>query len=150
MTNRNRNIIIAVAVVLVIVLSVFGVLVGAAVIGYRAAIRSGNEAAALQNLRTIAAFEVRYFNTHQRTFGTFDQLISESGLSSKFAGKQPIADGYEFTLSLAPGPEGSSSFKITADPLDPNTRTNHFYLDSDDQRIHVNAERQAGPSDPSN
>ena len=151
MTARTRNtIIIAVAVVVVGVLFVFGVMVGAAVVGYRAATRSGNEAATLQNLRTIGAFEVQYFNTHNRTFGTFEQLISESGLSPKFAGKPPMADGYEFTLSVAPAPDGSSSFKINANPLDPNTGTNHFYLDSDDQRIHVNAERQAGPSDPSN
>src|SRR4051812_39059284 len=150
MTNRNRNIIIAVAVVLVIVLFMFGVLVGAAVVGYGAAIRSGNEAATLQNLKTIAAYEVQYFHTHKRTFGTFEQLISESGLSPKFAGKPPMADGYEFTLSLVPGPDGSSSFKINANPLDPNTGTNYFYLDSDDQRIHMNAGRQAGPSDPSN
>jgi hypothetical protein len=147
MTNRARNIIIALVVVAICVLFAFGIMVGAAVIGYRSALRAGYEAATIQNIKTIAATEALYFNTHNRTFGTLDQLIKEEQLSQKFGGHPTIADGYVFSLTVAPKPDGSSGYKITADPRDYSTGRNHFYLDSDDQRIHVNAERQAGPED---
>lgn len=105
MTARTGNIIIiAVAVVLVCVLFVCGVLAGAAVVGYRAAIRAGNEAATIQNLKTIDAVEVQYFNAHDRTFGTLDQLINEQQLSRKFSGHPTLADGYVFTLSVVQKP----------------------------------------------
>ena len=148
MTNRVRNIIIALVVVAICALFAFGIMVGAAVVGYRAAIRSGNEAATIQNIKTIAATEAQYFYTHNRTFGTLDQLIKEQELSQKFGGHPTVADGYVFSLTVAAKPDGSSGYKITADPLNPESGTNHFYLDSDDQRIHVNGERQAGPTDP--
>ena len=119
--------------------------------GWRAAMRAGNEAATIQNLQTIAAVEVQYFNNHNRTFGTFDQLKSEQILSSKFSGDPIVADGYVITLSLARKPDGSSSwFKLTADPYDESTGRNHFYFDSGESRIRVNPDGQAGPADPFN
>ena len=156
MTPRTQKAIIAalvtttitVAVVEVCVLSVFGFLVGAAVVGHRAATRAGYEAATLQNLKTIAAVEAQYFHSHNRTFGTVDQLVNELSLSSKFRGHPAVVDGYVFTLTLAPKPDGSSWYKITADPQSESTGTRHFYLDSDDHRLRVNPERQAGPTDP--
>ena len=150
MTARVRIIIIAVGVVGFSVLVVFGVLVGAAVVGYRAATRAGYEAATLQNIKTIGAVEVQYFSLHNRTFGTFDQLINEQLLSRKFDGQPTVADGYVCTLSVVPKTDGSSWYKLTADPVAPESGTNHFYLDSSDERIRVNPERQAGPTDPSN
>jgi Tfp pilus assembly protein PilE len=150
MTNRAQKIIIAVAVVAICLLFVLGVLAGAAVVGWRSATRAGNEAATIQNLKTIAAVEVQYFNTHHRTFGTLDQLVSDHLLSTKFAGHPSVADGYVFTLSVIRKSDGSASwYKITADPQDESQGTNHFYLDSDDDGIHVNSQRQAGPNDPS-
>jgi Tfp pilus assembly protein PilE len=149
MTNRAKKIIIiAVVVIAIVPLFVLGVLAGAAAVGYRAATRAGNEAATLQNLKTIAAVEVQYFNNHNRSFGTLDQLIREQMLSSKFTGDPAVADGYVFTLTLSGKPDGSSSFKIRADPRDGTSGRNHFYLDSDESRIRVNPERQAGPADP--
>jgi Tfp pilus assembly protein PilE len=149
MTPLTKKTIIAGAiVVLICVLSYFGFLVGAAVISYRAVIRSGNEAATIQNLRTIAAVEAQYFNSHNRTFATLDQLINEQLLSSKFRGHPSVADGYVFTLTLTSKPDGSSSCKITADPQNADTGTNHFYVDFDDDRIRVNPDREAGPADP--
>ena len=149
MTTRAKKIIvIAAAAVALCVLFLVGVMAGAAVIGWKAATRAGNEAATIQNLKTIAAIEVQYFNTHQRTFGTFDQLIKEEMLSSKFAGNPTVADGYVFNLSVARKANGTSWCKVTADPQDGSAGTNHFYLDAHEVQIHWNAERQAGPSDP--
>ena len=150
MTARARNIIIALAVVALCVLFAFGVMVGAAVVGYRAAMRAGYEAATVQNLKTIEAAEARYFITHNRTFGTLDQLIKEQELSQKFSGHPAVADGYVFTLSLALQPNGSSSYKLTADPEPGLSGAHHFYVDSNEDRIRVNPDHQAGPNDPYN
>src|SRR3989475_1297775 len=87
---------------LMIVIAIIGILIGAAVYGWKAAQRAGNEAATLQNLRTIAAVEIQYYNTHSRTFGTFDQMVKEQMLSSKFSGNPPTADGYVLTLKVTP------------------------------------------------
>jgi hypothetical protein len=124
-------------------------LAGAAMVGYRAAARAGNEAATIQNLKTIAIVEVEYFNAHNATFGTFDELVSEQFLSAKFSGRRTVTDGYVFTLWVARKPDASSWYRINADPQDESTGTSHFYVDSNDTQIRVNTERQAGPNDPS-
>lgn len=148
MTSRAQKILVVVAVVGVCGLFFLGILTGAAVMGYKAAMRAGNEAATIQNLKTVAAVEAQYFNTHNRTFANFDQLIHEELLSSKFSSKPTIADGYLLNLSIAQKPDGVASwYKITADPQDESKGKNHFYLDSDDERIRVNSENQAGPAD---
>jgi hypothetical protein len=153
MTNRARKIILALGAagtcVLIVVCLLFGVLAGAAVMGRSAALRAGYETVAIQNLKTIAAVEVQYFNTHNRTFGTLDQLIREEQLSQKFGDHPTVADGYVFRLSVAPKPDGSSWYKVTADPGNSSTGRNHFYFESTDDRIRVNPDHQAGPTDPS-
>src|SRR2546429_7168363 len=87
---------------LMIVIAIIGILIGAAVIGFKAAQKAGNEAATLQDLKTIAAVEIQYFNTHSRTFGTFDQLIKDVNFDTRFSGNPAGADGYIFTLKLPP------------------------------------------------
>src|SRR2546427_2265299 len=71
---------------LMIVIAIIGILIGAATIGWKAAQRAGNEAATLQDLKTIAAVQIQFYNTHNRTFGTFDQLIKDGVLDTRFAG----------------------------------------------------------------
>src|SRR5438552_18080538 len=145
---RNTLIVAGVAVFAVLGLVVaFAIVI--AVRGYQAAERAGNEAATIQNLKTISAVEAQDFSTHNRTFATLDQLVREQMLSSKFAKNPPVADGYVLTLSLTPKPPGpGSSYTLTANPVDNSTGHNHFYLDSSSNEIHVNADKQAGPRDP--
>ena len=132
---------------LMIVIAIIGILIGAAVVGYRAAMKSGNEAATLQNMRTIAAVQIQYFNTHQRSFGTFEQLIKDGGLTSKFSGNPPVADGYMYSLKVVPkSPTSTASYTLNAEPQD--TSGNHFYIDSNDSAIHINPSQAAGPNDP--
>ena len=134
---------------LMIVIAIIGILIGAAVVGYRAAMRAGNEAATLQNMRTIAAVQIQYFNTHQRSFGTFEQLTKDGGLTSKFSGNPPVADGFTYTLKVVPKtPTSVSSYTLNADPQDTAGTANHFYIDSTDSAIHVNQSQAAGPNDP--
>src|SRR6516165_3430985 len=141
MNPRRKKIIIATGVLGVSAFFVIGFVVVAAVTGYRAALHAGYEAATLQNLKTIAAVEVQYFNNHNRTFATFDQLITEQLLSRKFAGEPVAADGYVFNLAVARKPDGSSFYKLTAD-LQHGTSMRHFYFDSDGNGIHGNPDRQ--------
>lgn len=134
---------------LMIVIAIIGILIGAAVYGWRAATKAGNEAATQQNLRTIAGVQIQYHTTHSRTFATFDQLLKEQMLSSKFAGNPPVTDGYVYTLKVTPKTSTSvSSYTLNADPQDAGSGTNHFYIDSADSSIHVNPTQAAGPNDP--
>jgi type II secretory pathway pseudopilin PulG len=132
-----------------IVIAIIGILIGAAVYGWKAATKAGNEAATQQNLKTIAATQIQYYNTHSRSFATFDQLIKEQMLTSKFAGNPPIVDGYVLTLKVTPKTATSTtSYTLNADPQDNGSGTNHFYIDSTDSSIHLNQTQAAGPNDP--
>src|SRR2546425_8484637 len=86
---------------LMIVIAIIGILIGAATLGWRAAVRSGNEAATLQAMKTIATVEIQYYNSHNRTFGTFEQLTKD-GFDSRFSRNPPAVDGYIFTLKVTP------------------------------------------------
>jgi len=133
---------------LMIVIAIIGILIGAAVIGFKAAQKAGNEAATLQDLKTIAAIEIQYYNTHNRTFGTFEQLVADKVLSSKFQGNPPSTDGYIFTLKVVPkSATQPTSYTLNADPQPDTTGGNHYYLDSADGSIHVNQTQPAGPND---
>jgi Tfp pilus assembly protein PilE len=149
MTSTVQKIIIGIVVFVLCGLAVAGVLVGAAVYGWKAAQRAGNEAATIQNVKTIAAVELQYYNTHSKTFGTFDELRKEGMLSSKFSEEQPASDGYVLTLKVTPRTTDlQSSYALNADPQSPNTGKNHFYIDSISGSIHVNEDQQASNSDP--
>src|SRR5216684_6551380 len=149
MANLTQKILIGLAFAGLLGIFVVGVLVGSAVIGWKAAMRAGNEAATLQNLKTIAALEIQYYNSHKRAFGTFDQMVQEKLLSTKLSGNPPIADGYIFTLNVIPkSATQPTSYTLNADPKSESTGNNHFYLDSTDGTIRVNSGQRASASDP--
>lgn len=134
---------------LMIVIAIIGILIGAAVYGWQAATKAGNEAATQQNIKTLAAVQMQYYTTHSRTFGTFDQMIKEQLLTSKFAGNPPVVDGYVLTLKVtAKSASQTTSYTLNADPQSNRDGTNHFYIDSTDSSIHLNQTQPAGPSDP--
>lgn len=149
MNKLAKRIIIGVIAGVLLVVIVVGIFVGAAFFGWRAAIRSGNEAAAMQDIKTIAAVQVQYYNTHDRRFGTFDQLVKE-GFDARFAGEIPNVDGYVFILQITPRtPAQPSSYMLNVDPQSNSTGNRHFYLDSTDNLVRVNPDHPAGPTDPS-
>jgi len=148
MANLTQKILICLAFAGLLGIFVVGVLTGAAVIGWKAALRAGNEAATMQDLKTIAAVEIQYYNAHNRTFGTLDQMIKERLLTSKFSGNPPIADGYVFNLNIVPKTSSQpTSFTLNADPQNSATGKNHYYIDSSGSTIHVNRDEPASATD---
>jgi type II secretory pathway pseudopilin PulG len=149
MTSSAHRIIVGIAIVVLLALFVAGILVGAAVYGWKAAQKAGDEAATIQNMKTIAAVEIQYYNTHKRSFGTFEQLTREQMLTSKFSGDPPSTDGYIFTLKVTLSTSNQpSSYTLNAEPRSSQTGRNHFYADSTSASIHVNPDQPAGVADP--
>jgi Tfp pilus assembly protein PilE len=148
--TRTKKTILGLAIgVLVCLLLITGVLVGAATIGWKSAVRSGNETAAIKSVRTIAAIEIQYYNTHGRKFGTFEELVNESLLDARFKGEAPVVDGYVYHLTINQSAANSQPmYFVTADPQDSSTGRNHFYLDSSSDEIRVSPNQKAGPKDP--
>ena len=139
---------------LMIVIAIIGILIAVGVTGWKAAVRSANEAAAIKTLRTIAEQQMLYYNSHQRSsFGSFDEMLKENLLDTRFAGTTPVVDGYVFQMRVIPKSTSTQpGFAVNADPQVTEgvgaTGKNHFYLDSDSNTIHVNATQPATVSDP--
>jgi prepilin-type N-terminal cleavage/methylation domain-containing protein len=139
---------------LMIVIAIIGILIGVGIVGWRAALRSANEAAAVRTLRSIAEQQMLYFNAHQRSsFGTFEEMRKENLLDSRFEGTTPIVDGYVYTMKVIPKSTTTQpGFSINADPQVATgvgaTGKNHYYVDSDTNTIHVNDSQPAAASDP--
>jgi prepilin-type N-terminal cleavage/methylation domain-containing protein len=139
---------------LMIVIAIIGILIGVGIAGYRAAIRAANEAAAVKTLRSIAEQQMLYFNSHQRSaFGTFEEMRKENLLDSRFDGTTPVVDGYVYTMKIIPkSTSAQPGYTINADPQVASgtgaTGRNHYYVESDSNTIHVNAEQPASATDP--
>ena len=139
---------------LMIVIAIIGILIAVGVTGWRAAVRSANEAAAVKTLRTIAEQQMLYYNSHQRsTFGTFDEMLKENFLDTRFAGTTPVLDGYVYTMKVIPKSTAQQpGYTVNTDPQVSEgvgaTGRNHYYVDSDTNTIHVNATQPATAADP--
>jgi prepilin-type N-terminal cleavage/methylation domain-containing protein len=139
---------------LMIVIAIIGILIAVGVTGWKAAVKAANEAAAIKTLRTIAEQQMLYYNAHQRSsFGTFDEMLGEKLLDTRFAGTTPVVDGYVYTMRVVPkSTTTQAGFAVNSDPQVTDgvgaTGKNHFYLDSDSNTIHVNATQPATAADP--
>ncbi|HEY8203092.1 MAG TPA: prepilin-type N-terminal cleavage/methylation domain-containing protein [Pyrinomonadaceae bacterium] len=138
---------------LMIVIAIIALMIGAATYAFRSAQIQGNETATIKALDTIGVVELQYFNTHNRNFGTFEQLVKEGLLDSRFSGNPPNVNGYILNLKVTPKTANQqSSYTLNADPQQSEgigaSGRNHFYIDSSAGTKHVNGEQPAGPSDP--
>lgn len=140
---------------LMIVIAIIGLLIGVGAIGWQAATRAGNEATAAQTIDQIRKFQAQYASRNRGNFGSFDDLIAKAGLDSKFAGEQPVINGYIFTMTVvASSGSTPASYTVAADPQVGEgvmaSGTRHFYTDSAQSTIKATDEnRPAKADDPS-
>jgi prepilin-type N-terminal cleavage/methylation domain-containing protein len=152
-TNRNRERGFSL-IELMIVIAIIGILIAVGVTGWRAAVRAANEAAAIKTLRTIAEQQMLYYNAHQRTrFGTFDEMLKENLLDTRFTGTTPVVDGYVYAMKVIPkSTTAQAGFSVNVDPQVSEgvgaTGKNHFYMDAETNTIHVNETQPATATDP--
>jgi len=150
----KRVLFIAVVVATSIVIAIIGILIAVGVTGWKAAVKTANEAAAIKTLITIAEQQKFYYNSHQRSsFGTFDEMLKEDLLDTRFAGTAPVVDGYVYSMRVIPkSTTAQAGFAVNADPQVTEgfgaTGKNHFYLDSDSNTVHVNLTQPATATDP--
>jgi type IV pilus assembly protein PilE len=138
---------------LMIVIAIIGILVGVGVPVWKNAVISGNETAAIQNLRTITTEQRTYFNMKGRSgYATFDQLRDGGALDKRFTGDAPVVEGYVYTMKVTPKSSGGpAGFSVNADPQNKDglgaTGGRHFYIDSNINTVRVNGSGPAGPND---
>lgn len=114
---------------------------------YPKAVGAADEGFAIQALRTIATAQAQLKVT-RGSYGDFSALTQAGLLDQRFASASPSLKGYRLTMTAT-----DSDFSVNADPesastQQPTTGSRHFYLDSSDNAIHVNATRAATKTDP--
>jgi prepilin-type N-terminal cleavage/methylation domain-containing protein len=137
---------------LMIVIAIIGILISVGVVGWRAALRSGNEAATIETLRNIGASQVQYALAHHGEFGTFDQLIGDHALDERYKGNSPVVNGYVFVMKVTPkSTTNQSDFYCNADPQNSEgvsaTGRRHFYVDAAVSTVRENANGPATAND---
>ena len=121
---------------LMIVIAIIALLIGVGVPAWQSMVRSGNEASAAQSIQTIKTLQAQYASKHQGKFApNFDELIKSVQLDEKFAGQNPVVNGYIFTMKVEePSQTRPAFYSINADPQVSEgvtaTGTRHFYFDS--------------------
>lgn len=139
---------------LMIVIAIIGILIGVGSIAWKTAIKNANETAAITSLTNLAKFQADYSLSHKGAYGTFDDLIRDSGLDKVYAGEKPVVNGYVFTMRITQKDQNTpASYAINADPQVATgvgaTGRRFFYIDPNIGSIRVNDTQTAGPDDPS-
>jgi hypothetical protein len=76
------------------------------------------------------------------SYADFPGLADGGFLDARFSSPTPTLRGYRFSMSASAG-----EFSVNADPIEPASGR-HFYIDSNDEAIHVNPTAGASRSDP--
>ena len=139
---------------LMIVIAIIGLLISVGTIGFKTAVRRGNETAAIQTLDNIRKYQADYAIGHRGEYANFDELIKEGGMDKNFAGEKPNVNGYVFTMKVIPkGPNQPAFYSVNADPQSADgigaTGKRFFYIDPVVGNIKSNDQGPATPEDPS-
>ncbi len=129
-----------------IVIAIIGLLIGVATIGWRLAQQSGNENSAIQQIGQLRTFQADFANKNRGQFATFDELIQKSGLDEKFAGEQPVVNGYIYKMTIVKGSAATPPFySVSAEPQQADGR--RFYFDSNLSTIKATDESRPATKD---
>ena len=137
---------------LMIVIAIIGILISVGVVGWRAALRRGNEAATVETLNKIRESQASYALGHHGEFGSFDQLIADGALDERYKGNTPVINGYVFTMKVMPkSTTNQSDFLVNADPQNSEgvaaTGKRHFYIDAAVSTVRENPDQPATAND---
>lgn len=137
---------------LMIVIAIIGLLIGVGAIGWQAANKAGNEAAAAQQMDNIRKYQAQYAGRNHGEFGTFPDLCAKAGLDERFNVEQPVVNGYKFTIIVNKGTSSTAaSYSVLADPQQADgvmaTGNRHFYFDSGLSTIKATDENRAAKAD---
>lgn len=128
---------------LMIVIAIIGLLIGVGIPAWSYMVKNGNETAAAQSVKQINERQVQHASK-RKDFGTFDELIAETGFNENFKGEKPVVNGYIFTLTVEKRASGKAAFwSVNADPETPTSGTRRFYMDSTLSNIRYNDEGPA-------
>jgi hypothetical protein len=111
-----------------------------------------NESSTAGAIMTIRRLQYEYAAAHRGRFApNFDELIKAKNLDKKFGGQNPVVNGYVLTMQVSePTGQKPAFYSVTADPLDNEKGTRHFYYDSTLGVTKVTQEnRPANAADPS-
>ena len=116
---------------LMIVIAIIALLIGGGIPAYRSMVNNGNETAAVQSINTIKTLQISYAGKHQGKFApNFDELIKTMQLDERFAGENPVVNGYIFKMTVQePSGTKPAFYSINADPQE-GSGTGHYYFDS--------------------
>lgn len=138
---------------LMIVLAIIGILIGVSTVTYRAVQISGNETAAIDQIKKIGEMEQVYYN-RRGEYATFDQLISSGTVDdNRLSGDAAVINSYVYTIKVTPKAKNQqSSYVLNADPqqgslLAPSGEK-HYYIDSGSSTVRVNFKEPAKRDDP--
>jgi type IV pilus assembly protein PilA len=139
---------------LLIVIAIIGILAAVIVPNLMGTTRSANEAAAIATIKTIITEQAKYATSHKGEYATFDQLVKAGALNEKFAGDEPVVQGYIFRMTVTPRSKGQvPNYTLNADPEQPTglnrTGDHYYYTDPSIGNIRVNDQGPAKASDPS-
>ncbi len=116
---------------LMIVIAIIALLIGVGIPAYKQMVNNGNETSAAQSIQTIKTLQIGYAGKHQGKFApNFDELIKSAQLDERFAGENPIVNGYIFKMTVQePSGTKPAFYSINADPQE-GSGTGHYYFDS--------------------
>lgn len=138
---------------LMIVIAIIGILISVGVVGWKTAMRRGNEAATISTLKKILESQASYSLGHRGEFGTFDQLIADGSLDERYKGNTPVSNGYIYSMKVTPkSTSNQADFTCNADPQNSEgvgaTGKRHFYIDATVSTPRENPDQPATASDP--
>jgi prepilin-type N-terminal cleavage/methylation domain-containing protein len=137
---------------LMIVIAIIGILIGVGIPAWKLMIRRGNETAAIKTIDTIRQLQADYAMGNRGDYATFDELVKEGALDSRFEGDAPVVSGYVFTMKVTKRSSNQpASFSVNADPQVGDgyaaTGRRHFYFDPGISTTRENKDQPAAATD---